>query len=177
MAGFANIGEQGYQLSPSLVGPQSGSSGYTGIGINRPTREYSPYFSPNQYRMSDAADNSGQHQANVYMSQMGVGETGQQRTPGLADYGFSAEDWANVQRYMSNPQNPTNVQGYMNIRNRLQTQANTNPQFSTWLPSQRTQWATDFPIRVASGYNLVPPPVLQNWGLPYPSSQTGNIRF
>lgn len=177
MAGFSNIGEPGYRIAPPIVSPESGSQGYLGIGINRPVRDVSPYFNPSQYRMPDSADASQQHQANVYMSQMGVGDTGQQRNQGLADYGFSPEDWANINRYLSNPQNPQNVAGYMNIRNRLQGVAGQNQQFSTWLPSQRDQWATDFPIRMASGFNTVPPPVLQNWGLAYPSSQTGNLRF
>jgi len=177
MAGFSNIGEPGYQLSPSIVGPATGGTGYAGLSINRPTREVSPYFNPNQYQMPGQADNSAQHQANVYMGQMGLGETGQQRTPGLADYGFSAEDWNNINRYMSNPQNPQNVAGYMNIRNRLQGQANINPQFSTWLPEQRTQWATDFPIRMGAGYGTIPPPILQNWGLAYPSNLQPNLRY
>lgn len=177
MAGFANIGEPNYRLSPSIVGPQVGSQGFAGINIPRQTREYSPYFNPQQYRMPNSADTSGQHEANVYMAQMGMPETGQQRNAGLADYGFSAEDWANVNRYLSNPQSPQNVAGYMNIRNRLQNQADTNPQFGTWLPEQRQQWATDFPLRMASGFSLVPPPILQQWPLAYPSSQTGNLRY
>jgi hypothetical protein len=177
MAGFSNIGEPGYQLSPSIVGPSTGGQGYAGISVNRPTRQVSPYFSPGQYQMPNAADTSAEHRANVFMAQNGVGDTYQQRTPGLADYGFSAEDWANVNRYMTNPQNPQNVQGYMNIRNRLNVLAMNSPQFSTWLPEQKGQFATDFPIRMAAGYGLVPPPILQTWGLPYPSSQQPNLRY
>lgn len=177
MAGFANIGEPGYRLSPGLVGPQSGSPGFAGVSIPRVPRVNSPYLNPSMYNLGVGSDTSAEHQGNVYMAQMGLPETGQQRTAGLADYGFSAEDWANINRYLTNPQNVGNVQNYMNIRNRLQGQANTNPQMGSWLPEQRTQWATDFPIRMASGYGTVPPPVLQQWGIPYPTSQTSNLRY
>lgn len=177
MAGFSNIGEPGYQLSPPLVGAQGGSPGFVNLSVPNRTRQYSPYFNPSQYQMPNQADTSGQHEMNVYMAQNGMGDTGQQRNPGLADYGFSAEDWNNITRFLSNPLSNQNIAGYQGISNRLGNMTNQNPQFGLWNPQQRQQFASDMPIRLASGFGQVPAPILQNWSLSYPSSQTSNMRF
>lgn len=177
MAGFSNIGEAGYQIAPPTLGPQLGSTGYVPINIPHPIRNYAGYFQPSQYQMGNSADTSAQHEANVYMGQSGIGQTGQNIPAGLPNYGFSAEDWVNINKFLSNPLSQENTTNYNAIVNRLKNVANTGSQFAGWTPTQRQQWATDFPQRISSGFGTVPAPILQNWGLAYPSSKTSNLRF
>lgn len=177
MAGFSNIGESGYQLQPPTLGTPFGSPGFTNLSIPHPVRQYSPYYSPEQSSMSNAADTGEQHRMNIYLAQNGLGDTGQANIPGYSDYGFSPEDWNNITRFLSNPLSNQNIAGYQGLTNRLGNVANTNPQFSLWSPAQRSQWSRDMPIRTVSGFGAVPAPILQNWGLAYPPSSTSNLRF
>ena len=176
MAGFSNIGEPGYQLQPPTLSSATGSPGYTNIGISRPIRQYSPYFNPSQYQMPNQADTSPEHHMNIYMAKTGVGDTGQTKMPGYAEYGFSPEDWDHITRYLTNPLDTNNMSNYMGISNRLTNLTNTNSQFANWQPEQREAWAKDFPIRMASGFGYVPAPILQNWGLPFPYNNAPNMR-
>lgn len=176
MAGFSNIGEPGYQLQAPTLGSSIGSSGYTNIGIARPTRQYSPYFSPEQYRMPMQADTSPEHQMNIYLAKNGLADTGQQKLPGYSEYGFSPEDWDNITRFLSNPLSDQNITNYQGISNRLRGLSDTNPQMANWQPEQRDAFSRDFPIRMMSGFGHVPAPILQNWGLPYPYNNAGNLR-
>src|SRR5215471_10925269 len=174
MAGFSNIGEPGYTISPPTLGTPRASPGFVNTAIPHPMRNYAGYFQPGQYAMQGAADENEQHRMNIYLAQNGLGDTGQQKLPGYSEYGFSPEDWNNITRFLSNPLSNQNIAGYQGISNRLLNTANTNPQFSLWSPAQRQQWARDMPIRTVSGFGAVPAPILQNWGLAYPTSGASN---
>lgn len=57
----------------------------------------------------------------------------------------------------------------------LQPPQSPNPAFNNWLPEQITNFATNMPLQYASGYNMMPPQVLQNMGIPVanlPGSRT-----
>jgi hypothetical protein len=169
MAGFAQIGEPGFRISPPLLGASAGSTGYLGLPISRPRRGYASFYDPTQYSYNTGADTSQEHSANVYLKQMGIGDLYSQQDQTLPQYGFSAEDWTNLNRYLSNPLDQNNVNSYMGLVNRTNQNINQNPGFSRYTPDMRAQFARDMPIRVGAGYNIPPPAVLQNWALPYPS--------
>ncbi|SRR6266576_4272796 len=177
MAGFSQVGEPNYAINPPSLSSPYGSSGYLGLPVSRARRNYSPYFNNPNEGYNPGAENTAQHQANVYMSQMGMGNVGAPEQTGYSNYGFSPEDWANINRFLSNPQNQSNVTNYNNITGRLGQNMQTNPTFANWLPEQKQQFQIDAPIRLASGFQNVPAPILQNWGLAFPSGGAGNLRY
>jgi hypothetical protein len=169
MAGFSSFGESGYQLSPPMLGGSQGPGGYLGLSIIRPRRGYASYMDPSQYSYNPGADDSEQHKANVYMQQQGLGQMGGQFDPTMPNYGFTPEDWNNVNRYISNPQNAQNTQNYLGITNRVSQNVNSNPQMASWLQPQKDQFSRDFPQRLGSAYNTLPPPPLQQLPIAYPN--------
>jgi hypothetical protein len=176
MAGFSQIGPGGFSINPPLMSSPQRSPDALNLSVRRERSQVSSFLNPYEFRgFNTGADESGQHGANVYMAKNGLGDTGQTRNPGYADYGFSPEDYDNITRYLSNPFNNQNVGNYMGITQRLRNQADTNPQFGSFTPQMRQQWSTDFPLQLASGFNLVPPPILQNWNIPVGTAP--NIRF
>lgn len=178
MAGFSQIGPGGFSINPPLMSRPFQSPQTLPLGIDRQRTQQSPFFNPNEHRgFNTGGDDSNQHLANVYLGKSGLGETGQDNSQlkGYPGYGFTPEDYDNITRYLNNPLNSQNVGNYMGIANRLSSMTNTNPQFSQWGADTRRKWSTDFPLGLASGFNLVPPPVLQSWNIPIGTAP--NIRY
>lgn len=171
MAGFSNLGSPGFNISPPLLTKQTSPPGSLPLGVNRRRSNPSPYYNlfEQSRTYSQGGDNSNLHQANVYAGKQGIGNTGADwgstGAGGYPQYGFSPEDYDVISRYMSNPQNQANVDAYMKIVGRMTNMTQTNPQFSQWLPEQKQNWAKDFPMQLAGGFNMIPPPILTDWGI------------
>jgi hypothetical protein len=176
LAGFSQIGgpNVSYGINPpTLSNPISSPAGYLPLQLSgRPTKQAGFYDTADSY--ASGADTSPWHQANVYMKRMGMGDQlGSNIAPNLPQYGLSYNDWQDVNRFASNPLSQQNVDAYQGITNRFGNMLNQNPQFGMWNPQERTQFATDAPLRLGAGYNVIPPPILQNWNIPITGNYSG----
>jgi len=157
-----------------MISPES-----LGLSIIRPQRTPAAFF--NQYEnrgFNPGADQSGQHLANVFMEQSGLGDVGQDRSWAqgtMPSYGFSPTDYNNVNRFLANPLNQGNVDAYMGLVNRLKSVTQTNPQFTMWPQQIRNQWANDYPTQIGAGFGTIPPPILQSQNVP--GARDSGLRF
>lgn len=174
MAGFPNIGEAGFRVAPPRVQQLGGPSGYLS-NFNVPSRptDYADFYKE-MSSVGAGADTTAEHMANVFMARSGLGNTGvNQWSPSDSPYGFSAQDFNDVRQFMTNPLNQGNVNKYKGLVDRISPFMKASGQFDMFTDSQFKTTMNDIPQRLGVGYGLVPPPVLQNIGIPLPANTPG----
>jgi hypothetical protein len=75
MAGFAQAGSPGFQISPPRINPMIGPGHLRLGGISRNTGGGAGFLNNEVASAMSQIDTSPQHQANVYLAQMGLGRT------------------------------------------------------------------------------------------------------
>lgn len=174
MAGFSQIGEQGFRTAPPRIQNIGGPSGYLG-NFNVPSipTDYADFYKE-MSGVGSGADTSAEHMANVFLARSGLGDTGVGNWSGSqSPYGFNSQDWNQINQFMANPLQQGNVNNYQGIVNRLKPRMQASGQFNMYTPTQFNTAMNDLPQRLGVGYGVVPPPVLQNLSIPLPANTPG----
>lgn len=172
MAGFAQLGSPGFSISPPRLTPTVPGASFNKLAVPAPPRENAGFYDPTSGVASSQIDDSALHRGNVFLSQAGLGRLGNNASTASDPYGFSPEDLNAITRFVANPLDPTGISNYRNLVNRIRGNIGG---LSGFTPTQYNQFTNDLPIRFASGFNILPPTVLQNFAAA-PTTMPG-LRF
>lgn len=142
------------------------------LGIPQFTGGTAGFMNPEASVGQSRLDTSPEHQANIYMKQMGFsqGDSGYRDDYNASGdpYGFGAEDWNDIKRFASNPMDPVfskNYQGLVSsMRNNMGRVGGFNGAYAN--PGDYNEFqrfTNDLPMNIANGFNILPPSSLQNW--------------
>jgi hypothetical protein len=158
--GFPQSGAPGFQIAPPRVNPVVGRGTLNLRSIPQFSGGSAGFLNNDVNVAQSRLDTSPEHQANIYMSQMGLSPT-RQSYPGQTasdPYGFSSQDYLDINRFQSNPMNPEWSRNYQSIVARLRDNVGTVPGFNQ---GESNRFYNDLPIHLGQQFGFAPH--LANW--------------